>query len=107
MGCFIKELINVKTQHPPYYKNHLKYTLGLLADKELVQRVFDLENIEFVGEEREFVLKELFELYAIPFLQDVSSKEGIRNAVKKYDGLVNYIKLDARKCLIMNNQSGK
>jgi hypothetical protein len=99
MGCFLKELLTTVTDYPLYYKNHLKYSLDLIADSELVKRAFDLENTEFTGEEREFILKELIEVYIIPFLQDVSTKDGIRNAVNKYDGLVNRIKVDARRFL--------
>lgn len=99
LGCFLKELNDTNAAFPIYYKCDVKFSMELLADQELVKRVLDLENNEFKGEEREFILKELLELYVIPFLQHISSKEGIKLAVKKYDGLIYYIKFEARKLL--------
>jgi hypothetical protein len=99
MGCFLKELNTSGREYPVYYKSDLKFGLDLLADKELVKRVLDLENNEFKENEREFLLKELMEMYLIPFLQDVSTKDGIKAAIKKYEDLIYYIKGDARKFL--------
>lgn len=107
MGCFLKELNATGTDYPIYYKSDLRYDLDLLADRELVKRVLDLENNEFAGEEREFLIKELMEVYAIPFLQDISTKEGIRAAVQKYDGLVHHINVNARKLLSIKVSRGK
>lgn len=54
-----------------------KIGLNNVADSELVKRVFDLDSHEFANTEREFIITGFFELYVVPFLNDVSSKEGI------------------------------
>jgi len=101
MGGFLKELNNSGNEFPAYYKSDLKYTLENLADKELIKRTFDLENGEFTEMEREFVINELMEIYVIPFLKDISSKDFIKEALNKYKGLNNRITLKAKEALLL------
>lgn len=98
-GCFLKELHKNGEEYPVFYKDDLRYDIGKLVDKDLVQRAFHLADNEFKGEEREFIIKEIIELYVIPFLKDVGSKEGIKNAVDKYDELIHWLKGNLRKKL--------
>jgi hypothetical protein len=52
-----------------------------------VRRVFDWEKKDFRGDEREIAIKKLIINYTIPFLNDIGTKEGIKQAVHKYKGL--------------------
>lgn len=98
-GFFIKDLNATGQDYPVFYKCNLKIGLDNFADRELVKRVFDLENHEFANTEREFIITEFFELYVVPFLNDVSSKDGIKSAMNKYQDLIYYLDGDARKHL--------
>ena len=98
-GFFLKDLNTTGHEYPAYYKCDLKIGLEFLADKELVRRVLDIENREFKNTEREFIISELFELYVVPFLTDVSSKESIKLAMSKYENLIHHLNMDARKRL--------
>jgi len=69
MGCFYKQLLEQKTTFPKFFKSQLRYCLDDFVDEDLVNRVFDLENNEFKGDERELLIKEFVELYVIPFLK--------------------------------------
>jgi len=75
MGCFLKELYDSTDMFPKYYKNDLKFGIGDIANKELVKKVLDLENRDFIDTAREETIKDLIENYIIPFLKDVSTKE--------------------------------
>ena len=99
MGCFLKQLNTTGKEFPVYYKNDLKFSIDNFVDPEFVRRVLDLENSEFKDDQREFLIKEFFELYVIPFLNDVGSKEGIKAAVCKYEDLIYYIKGRTRELL--------
>ena len=99
MGCFVKGVYDGKDEFPKYYKNNLKYVLNYFVDSNLVKEVFDLENKTYVANEREFLIKELIEMYVIPFLKDISTKEGIRAAIHKYKELKYYMDYDLRSAL--------
>lgn len=96
MGCFLKELYKGKEEFPKYFKNHLKFGIDNFVDKEQVKRVFDLENTEFTGNEREEIIRGYIEKYVIPFLNDVSSKHNIKKAVEKYKDLIYWLDGDLR-----------
>ena len=98
-GFSLKGLNTTGQEYPAYYKCHLKIGLEFFADKELVRRVLDIENGEFKNTEREFIISELFQLYLLPFLNEVSSQESIKLAMSKYDNLIHYLNMDARKLL--------
>lgn len=99
MGCFLKAIIKVKDEFPKYYKNHLKFNIADIAGKEIVKKAFELENKEFVKDEREIVIKDLIENYVIPFLNDVSSVKGILKAIEKYENLKYYVVSDLQDYL--------
>ncbi len=94
-GFFLKDLNKAEKEYPVFYKCDLKIGLEFFADTELVKRILDLENQEFQNTEREFLITEMFDLYITPFLDEVGSKEGIKSAVKRYDNLIHYLKIDA------------
>jgi hypothetical protein len=96
-GFFLKDLNTTGQDFPVFYKCDLKISLEVLADKDLVKRVLNLENQQFANTEREFVINELFELYIVPFLNHVSSKDNIKSAMRKYEDLIYYLNGDARK----------
>jgi len=99
MGGFLEEINNTKNKFPPYYKADLKYSLGKMADKNTVKRAFDLDDNSFQANEREFLIEKLIKEYAVPFIQDISSKQGMRTALSKYDGLINMTKSDLKNHL--------
>jgi hypothetical protein len=94
MGCFLKEIMIDKDDFPQYYKSHLKFSLRNLANRNTVKQVFDFENHSYKNDEREKIIKRFIEEKALPFLKDVSTKEGILKAVEKYKDLVHYVKGD-------------
>jgi hypothetical protein len=87
MGGFYKPIYEGGSDFPPYHKDHLRYSLEFLTNKEMVRNIFDLEKNDFKENEREHLIRELIELYVLPFLDDISSREGIKRAVDKYDRL--------------------
>lgn len=87
LGGFVKEINEEKGNFPKFNKSHLKYSLRELANPDIVKEVFDLENNKFVNNERELIIEDLIVNYAIPFLKDISSKSGIKNALNKYENL--------------------
>lgn len=99
MGCFLKELMINKEDFPKYYTNHLKFSLRHIANKKLVQQVFDFENHSYKNNEREKIIETLIEKKAIPFLKDISTKQGITKAVVKYKDLIHYMKGDLQSHL--------
>lgn len=99
MGCFLREILKLKDEFPKYYKNHLKFNIADIASKEIVKRAFDLENKEFVKDEREIIIKDLIKNCVIPFLSDVSSVKGIMKALKKYKDLKYYVVSDLQDYL--------
>ncbi len=98
-GFFIKQLNHTGKEYPVFYKCNLKISLDEFADKELVMRVFNLENQEFINKEREFLITEFFELYILPFLKEVSSSEGIISVMSKYKDLIYYVDGEAMEYL--------
>ena len=101
MGCFLKELNTTGKEYPAFNKNDLGYCIENFVDKELVRSVFDLKNCEFEEYQREFYINEFFELYVLPFLNDVSTKEGIKQAITKYEDLIYYVKGRTRTLLLI------
>lgn len=100
IGCFLKEINQDKGEFPSYYKCNLKYYLeNLTGERDLVNRVLDLENKSFTKNEREIVLKDLIENYALPFLEEIGTRQGIKNASKKYKGLTKRMNVDIKKAL--------
>ena len=87
MGCFYKAILKKKKEFPEFYQAHVRFSLQNFVDEGLVKRVFDLENNEFKDEEREVLMKEFVELYVIPFLNEISTVEGLRMAMDKYKDL--------------------
>ncbi len=94
-GFFLKDLNETGEEYPVFYKCDLKIELGYFVDSDFVKRVLNLEVKEFPGTEREFIISEWFDLYIIPFLRDVSSKNGIKHAITKYSDLLYYMDADA------------
>ena len=88
MGCFLKELMETNDLYPVYYKNHLKYSLNYFQDENVNKTVFNIEFKMYKGEEREKIIEHLIKDYAVPFLNDVSSKNGIKRAMEKYKNLI-------------------
>ena len=99
MGCFLKEIYEGKDEFPKYYKDNLRYSLSDMVNKDLVKNVFNLEYSNFINNERELIITDLLENYAVPFLINVSTKNGIVNSVKKYKGLENRMDLKIKKAL--------
>lgn len=94
-GFFLKDLNKPGNEFPIYYKCDLKINLDFFIGNEFTRRILDLDNPEFKASEREDIITEMFELYIMPFLEDVSSKEGIKSAVTKYADLIYHLKSDA------------
>ena len=90
IGCFLKEINDVKEKYPAYYKCNLKYSLRQLFDKKIVHEAFDLENKMYTNHQREDLL-ENFIKGAVIFLDDISTKAGISKAMLKYEDLVHYM----------------
>jgi len=103
MGCFLKEIYEDKDEFPKFYKDNLRYSLSDLVNRNLVQKAFDLECKDFVNDERELFITVSIANHAVPFLKDVSTKEGILNAVKKYKGLNYHMDLKIKKALAMED----
>jgi len=94
MGCFLKVLMETKEEFPAFNKNHLKYSLRELANKNLVKQVLNFEKHTYKENEREKILERLIKSKALPFLKEVSTKKGILEAVEKYKDLKYLIKGD-------------
>ena len=87
-GCFVKGLpISSDKEYPEYYKSHLRIGLSFFVDKEIAHRAFDLEYQEFDKEQRESIIRSLITSHALPFLKEISTKQGIKNASDKYPKL--------------------
>jgi len=86
MGCFYKKLLDATDKFPDYGRDNLRMSVSALADRDTVQRVFDLEDNEFIKSERETQIAYLIEKCFLPFLNEVNTKEGIVAAIKKYEG---------------------
>lgn len=102
-GFFLKDINKTGKEFPIFYKCDLKINLQFFADYELVKRVLNLENREFKAVEREFLITEMFDLYVIPFLNDVGSKDGVKAAMNKYNNLIYYLKGDAMRYLKLDH----
>ena len=103
MGCFLKEIYEGNDEFPKYYEDNLRYSLSDMMNRDLVQKAFDLECRDFANNERELIITDLIENYAVPFLNDISTKAGIINAVKKYKGLNKRMDLKIKKALAMED----
>jgi Domain of unknown function (DUF4304) len=99
MGCMYKELLKEKTEFPRFTKGHIRYSPSHFVDEDLLKRVFDLENNEFKGEERELLIKEIIELYVLPFLKEISTVEGLKMAMDKYEDLHHYARVSIKDAL--------
>ena len=100
-GCFLKEVkvLTHNLEFPDYTKSHLRISISFFVDKEIVEKAFDLENHEFKNNEREEAIKHMIEQYVLPFLEGISSKEGLKKSIVKYPGLKNYMKLTLKEAL--------
>ncbi len=100
VGCFFKSMMEGRNQYPKYYQNNLKFTLQNIVTKSLlVDKVFDLDNNSFDKNEREKYINDLIIKYGLPFLDLISSSDGIIEAVKKYENLFYTIDVKLRKKL--------
>lgn len=98
MGSFLKEIMQEKTSYPKYYDAHLKYSLNFFDDINIDKTIFRIENKVYEAS-REESLKHLIAHHAIPFLIDVSTKEGIKRAVYKYPELKYWMLVCLKKAL--------
>ncbi|MFT3948777.1 MAG: hypothetical protein QM763_17570 [Agriterribacter sp.] len=98
MGVFLKE-INKDGDFPKYVKGHLKYGINDVIASNEVKQVLDLENNGFRGNEREEAIRNLLEKYAIPFLQKVSTKQGIISAISEYEDLIYRVRTSLKEKL--------
>ncbi len=101
LGCFLRELRNDLEEFPKYYEKDLGYNLSEIIGKEIPKNAFDLLNNKFISNERELVITELFENYIIVFLKEVSSKEGIKEAIIKYPKLKFFLSMELKKLLLI------
>jgi hypothetical protein len=92
-GAFLKELHVDLDDFPKFYKSDLKYDLYEFYGKKQVTEVFNLEKKAFVNDEREQLICKFMERAAIPFLKEVSTKEGILKALKDYPDLKFFCKV--------------
>lgn len=108
-GCFLKEL------YPPsfFMVNSPEYALASLRvgfsffinDKEQITKPFDLENSNFSGNERELEIKYLIQNYVIPFLDEISTKEGIKEIYTKNPRIIHYMDAKLKRALGINFQN--
>jgi hypothetical protein len=98
IGAFLKEIMEVPSDFPSFNKSHLKYAAGDIIDEKLVEESFDLENRN-TGMDREIKIEKIITDVVIPFVIDVSSKESIKNALKKYPELIYQTKVQLREHL--------
>ncbi|MBX3254198.1 MAG: DUF4304 domain-containing protein [Chitinophagaceae bacterium] len=98
MGAFLKEM-NTDGDFPKYEKGHLKYSFKDIIASKKVKQILDLENNQFKGEEREEAIKNILENYAIPFLQKISTKQGIINAINEYEDLIYRVRTSLKERL--------
>jgi hypothetical protein len=101
MGCFVKRVYLENESFPKFNLASVKYGLTNITDRKFVRKAFNLEDQTFKDDEREVQLKGLIENFAIPFLLEISTEDGIREAVKKYDDLKYMIDLDTKAALAM------
>jgi len=99
MGCILKDIYKEDRDYPKYYENDLKFGLGDLFDKDVVKKALDLENNEFGKDQREAVIRNLIEVYAIPFLEMIGTKKGITQAIKEFPDLQYFVSIDLKKAL--------
>lgn len=99
LGCFVKPLINSEKEFPEYYKAHLKFSIAQLGANSCSLQAFDLEDQHYQSNEREVILSNLITEYALPFLELISSKKGILEAVNRYPKLRYWINLSLKEHL--------
>ncbi len=99
MGCFLKEIHGEIDLFPKPHENHLQYDLGEFMDRRLVKKMFSLNNSDYENDEREVIITEIVAKYALPFLQDISTKKGLVDAVGKYKGLEHWMNVKMKKAL--------
>ncbi len=61
--------------------------------------MFSLNNSDYENDEREVIITEIVAKYALPFLQDISTKKGLVDAVGKYKGLEHWMNVKMKKAL--------
>jgi len=99
MGCFYKKVYTDSNNFPKYYKSNLKQGIDNFVEKKKVKMALDMEDNSFKGQEREELLKNLVEVYVIPFLIEISTEEGIRKAVEKKPTLKHYMDAETKDAL--------
>lgn len=99
LGCIFKQLYDGTEQFPKYYKDHLRYSINDFTGTRLEYGVFNIENKEYKNNERETEVTELVLKYAVPFLEDISSGNKIKLAVKKYKDLKYQVHLALKEYL--------
>jgi hypothetical protein len=102
IGCFLKEIYTEKDEYPKPGKRHLFYPLEDFVGRDLLRNTFDLENQEFSNDERELLIADLLNKYVIPFLSEISTKDGIKRAMYKYKDLKHYARGELLLVLNMN-----
>ena len=99
MGCFLKEIMEEKNKFPKYHSCHLRYILDFFDKTQNTQNtILNLENKDF-DSEREEKFDDLMINNAIPFLLLISSKIGIKKAVKKYPKTKLYMFIPIKKAI--------
>jgi len=101
LGCVLKEINEDSKEFPEYFKNHLSFELEHLAGKELVENAFSLEYRGFSGDRREEIIRYLIEDYVVPFLSEIGSKEGIKQAFSKYSSLKYRMRVNLKNALAL------
>lgn len=99
MGCFLKEIMEEKSKFPKYHSCHLRYVLDFFDKSGDTQNtILNLKNRDF-DLKREEKFDNLMINYAIPFLLLISSKTGIKKAVKKYPKTKLYMFIPIKKAI--------
>ena len=90
IGCFLKEIYTEKDEFPKPRDRHLFYPLENFIGRDKIKNIFDMENQEFSNNEREQLIADLLNKHVAPLLTELSTKEGIKRAMGKYDDLKHY-----------------
>jgi hypothetical protein len=84
---------------PKYYESDFKFSLDDILGKEVVSKSLNLADQTFLKNEREELLKKIFQDTVIPLLNEISTREGIKKVIKKHDDLKYYLTVDLKKYL--------
>lgn len=98
MGCFLKEIMEVEEKFPLCSGAHLRYSLEYYENPEFDSTILRLDKPVFDAV-REDELKRAIVNFAIPFLDAISTREGITETAKKIPRLKHYMFGDFRKAL--------